>query len=312
MKIAFTSCVRYEAYPNQPHWDMIAKEDPDFLFLLGDNIYMDYGIWPFSKEPIGAPEKYSDEDFKRIMESKYINQFENVPEFKSLVDKMRIKNGFFGIWDDHDFAWDNAKGNFVSKAKKDISTELFHKYLNCSTNLPHTYYKIDTPMARVIFLDNRTYAGKEGKNANLLGEEQFKFLEENINHDLPYTIVCSGLTLTAGRESWKGYPKDLKRLCEILKENKNVITLAGDIHKNKFTPAHFSNKIAANIPAQIASSGLQVNNFGIGKPFDNKHNWALLDLRQKSMSIKFFNKCGFQKALSKSATKKLNEYLTNP
>jgi hypothetical protein len=51
MKIAFTSCFRVEAFPQQPVWQRILDEDPDYLFLLGDTIYMDYG-WPLlSKEP---------------------------------------------------------------------------------------------------------------------------------------------------------------------------------------------------------------------------------------------------------------------
>lgn len=306
MKIAFTSCTRFEAYPKQPHWDLIKKHNPDYLFLLGDNIYMDFGIKPFSKEPIGAPEGYSDDKFQTVMEAKYINQFENVPEFKSLVEQMRSKNGFHGVWDDHDFGWDNAKGHLMSDIKKKISTDLFHKYMKCSNNLPHVYYKIDTPLARVIFLDNRTYAEKEGQTQNLLGATQFDFLKNALNHDLDYTLICGGLSLTPGRESWLNYPNELKKLTELINHNKNVLFLAGDIHKNKFVKSHFSKAINAQIPHQIISSGMNVNNFGIGKPFDNRHNWTLLEINKNDIHVNFYNKLGLQKRRSLRATTALN------
>jgi len=76
---------------------------------------MDYGIWPFTKEYIEAPKKYNLKKFKTVMEQKYINQFKNVASFKRLIDKMRAKNGFHAVWDDHDFAWNNVKGVNVNE-----------------------------------------------------------------------------------------------------------------------------------------------------------------------------------------------------
>ena len=229
MKIIFTSCVRYEAFKEQKEWDYIYEQDPDYLFLLGDNIYMDYGIWPFTKEYITAPKKYSLEKFRRKMESKYINQFENVPSFKRLIDKMRSKNGFFATWDDHDFAWNNANGLRVEESKKQTSRDLFHQYVNCSTNKPHVYYHIDTPLARVIFIDNRYESDKPGKNNQLISEEQFRFISNKLEHNLPYTILCGGITLTVSSENWCKYPSQLQRLCKLLEKKQKVLFLAGDI-----------------------------------------------------------------------------------
>jgi len=56
-KIAFTSCMRADAFPVQPVWQVIDEVvDPEYLFLLGDQIYMDFGWKVFGKEPIGSPE----------------------------------------------------------------------------------------------------------------------------------------------------------------------------------------------------------------------------------------------------------------
>ncbi len=82
-KIAFTSCMRLEAFKDksQPQWKDIENTNPDYLFLLGDQIYMDYAIWPFSPEPNGKPKKYSLKKFKKIMRSRYEAQWK-VPSFK--------------------------------------------------------------------------------------------------------------------------------------------------------------------------------------------------------------------------------------
>jgi alkaline phosphatase D len=281
MKIVFTSCVRFESFPSQPEWDFIFQQDPDYLFLLGDNIYMD---WIKDNR---KPARYSLEKFQSEMTSKYNNQW-NEPHFKHLREYMRAKNGFFGVWDDHDFAWNGAKGaemtSAISKAKKAFSRSQFHHYFeNCSTNLPEVYYSIDTPVARVIFLDNRYYAEKQGDDSKLLGEKQFRFLAEKLEHNLKYTLICGGLSLTQGDENWGPYPKELLRLSQLLATKKNVLFLAGDIHKNAFIKPRKLIK-GVSTPPQIISSGMHI------KLFKEKHNWAMLDFSPTGLKVKFFQR----------------------
>lgn len=96
------------------------------------------------------------------------------------------------------------------KEKIDISRRLFHQYFkNCSSNLPELYYLIDTPLARVIFLDARSYSEKAGVNSLLLGNTQFEYLEKSLNHDRKYTIICSGQTLTENGKEIKLYLKKI-------------------------------------------------------------------------------------------------------
>lgn len=309
MKIAFTSCNRYEAFKEQKEWNRIYDADPDYLFLLGDNIYMDYGLWPIAKEPIKAPKKYSLEKFRKVMEAKYSNQFETVPSFQRLLVKMRAKNGFFATWDDHDFAWNNAKGSLVDPQKKEISRELFHKYMQCSTNLPHVYYHIDTPLARVIFIDNRYHAEKKGTYSKLISEEQFQFIEQKLEHPLPYTILCGGITLTQSSEKWSQYPQQLQRLCKLLEKKEKVLFLAGDVHYNKFVPAKYLRKLNCTTPAQLIASGMHINLLGLGISIDNRHNWGLLEIEENDIKVSFYNRDKIQKRKSERATLWLQENL---
>lgn len=305
MKIAFTSCFRREAFPKQPVWQRILEEDPDYLFLLGDTIYMDYG-WKFlSREPSESPRKYSLEKFKAMMVEKYEKQFA-IPEFKVLVQHMRNKKGFYAIWDDHDFAWDNARGGEMATdddiAKKEFSRQCFHKYLNCSTNLPEVYYHIDTPLARVIFLDNRYYA--TGKK--LINNEQFTFLENKLNnHSLPYTVVCAGLTLHNAGENWSIFPESEQRLYDILNsKGKGVLFLAGDIHANRFhEPFVYESKTARFF--ELIASGAAINKIGLPFKFDNLQNWGLLHLHSGHFKAEFYTSIS---TLSISKTIVMNEW----
>ena len=44
MKIAFTSCIDAEDDPRQEVWNRIHALQPDVLLLLGDSVYMDFGV----------------------------------------------------------------------------------------------------------------------------------------------------------------------------------------------------------------------------------------------------------------------------
>ncbi|MBK8566348.1 MAG: alkaline phosphatase D family protein [Saprospiraceae bacterium] len=297
MKIAFTSCTRYEAFRQQPEWKYLLRQKPDFLFLLGDNIYMDW-ITNYCQ-----PKFYPLDEFKAEMLKKYQRQWDEM-HFKAVRESFIKRNGFYGIWDDHDFAWDNACGGDMTSpidvAKKEFSRNMFHHFFNnCSTNQPEVYYAIDTPKARVIFLDNRYYAQEPGGNSTILGEAQFQYIAEKLVHNLEYTVLCGGLTLTSGPDSWrKNYPNDLQRLSEMLTAKSKLLFLAGDIHKNEFiSPKKLKNGVST--PPQIISSGMQI------RQVTDRHNWAVLDFQASGLTVNFFQSDAVQKPL----TDKCNQWL---
>lgn len=305
MKIAFTSCTNFKHYPNQPWWAKIEDQDPDYLFLLGDNIYMDYGIW--NSEANGKPRNYPDDKFRRVMNEKYQKQFSEV-HFKRLVKKMRAKNALHAIWDDHDFAWNDVLGCEVNDVKAKATRELFHKYFQCSANYPETYYAIETPLAKVIFLDVRS----ESTTTRQISPEQFEFIAKELEHELPYTIICSGLTLNSGIENWKKKSSDYQKLCKILSVKNNVLFLAGDIHQNKYVKPKPIDNSDCMTPFQLISSGLAVNLLGLASWIDGRHNYAILDLEETKAKIEFYNKRGYQRKKSHKANKALEDYLIKP
>ena len=295
-KIAFTSCARYQPHVPQVAWDAIAQADPDYLLLLGDQIYMDFGLWPFSREPQGAPKRYTVAKFASVMREKYERQWAE-PHFRRLLAQMRAKNGLFGVWDDHDFAWNNAYGNDATQPrdaylqeKKEIARALFHEFMNCATRPPEIYGCVDTAHARLIFLDNRFYATPlSAPSPVLMGQQQMEFLASKLQHDRTYTLICGGLTLMQSAENWSKYTQEFDQFKRVIASVPRPIYLGGDIHKNMFTAPSADGRPPCY---EIVSSGVCVNILGLPFEFDRRRNWTLLELDAQGVRVNQYDKKG--------------------
>lgn len=133
MKIAFTSCFDALDDTDQQVWDRVAEHEPDILLLLGDSIYMDFGLPFMSSHPLGKPKGWGPAKFAEEMHSRYRKQSQ-VSSFRNLVQSVAHVGA---IWDDHDFAWNSACGvpngaapgkNVVPRDKKLISRGLHMQF----------------------------------------------------------------------------------------------------------------------------------------------------------------------------------------
>src|SRR5262245_29761877 len=116
LTIAFTSCMDADQRPQQRAWSLIAGQQPDMLLLLGDQIYMDWGLslarvpkWKRAIEQGGAAAL---DEFTAEMHRRYKAQWE-VDSFQALIRSLSsdpARRRVFVTWDEHDFAWNNAYG----------------------------------------------------------------------------------------------------------------------------------------------------------------------------------------------------------
>ncbi len=282
MKIAFTSCMRIESFPEQQVWKQIAQEKPDYLFLLGDNIYMDF--FP----DLGKPEHWNDEKFETTMRAKYEAQWAE-PNFKSIFSNLRqrqnMDGGVYGTWDDHDFAWNNACGVEVPLTKQAIARKLFNQFMQCNPGSDKMYYLVPLNHAgkivgKAIFLDTRSYRDLPGKSGRLLGEEQFQFLKQELNHPYPLTILCAGTPMRASG-GWKQYHQDYSRFLDLIGSRK-LVFLSGDIHENNFIPPSNRNNLF-----EIISSGAAIYKYKfIGK----RRNYGILDWSPDKVRVKLVDR----------------------
>jgi len=286
MRIAFAACMRRETIPQQTVWRDVLAADPDCLLLLGDVIYMDYGLPLLSPEPPGKPREYSLVKFRQIMEAKYRAQWEE-PNFRALVEAMRAKNGFFATWGDHDFAWGGARGRSVPGDTRQVSRKLFNRWVYGHEVDAEIYRYVDFPLARIILLDTRFYADAPGEHAELLGAAQWRFLEKALHHNRAYTVVCSGMTIDQGLENWAQYPQELARLRALLMLRQHVLFLSGDIHENRFSMHN-----GPSVLYEATSSGAAVNKLGLPFGISNRRNWGLIELGEQQVEVALHSRRG--------------------
>lgn len=299
MKIAFASCMNFESGPEgyQHVWDRIALEQPDYLFLLGDQIYMDY--FPH----LNAPAKWDAEKFAGVMQKKYEAQW-GVPNFNALRTALRqrqgIDGGVYGTWDDHDFAWNNAHGSDVSPAVKRESRRLFTQFMqieqlqnpvHIDPNVDGVYYAIplmhqQQRIGKAIFLDTRWYSEEPGDASTLLGAKQLDFLRQELTDEHGFVVICAGTPIRATGNGWMRYRDDCARFREII-YRRNVIFLTGDIHENAFLPPAGETQMF-----EIVSSGAFVTKY---RYIGDRENFGILDYSQFSTDIKLFNKHGLER-----------------
>lgn len=295
LRVAFTSCARFKPGQAQWGWAEIEAAQPDVLLLLGDQIYMDFGLWPFAAEPQRAPRRYSVAQFAQVMRAKYAAQWAE-PHFAHLLAVMRARGGLMGVWDDHDFGWNNAYGldplapQRVHLAEKvAVARALFHEFMDCAVQPPLLYGARDWPLARVIVLDNRSYATPLSvQPAALMGQLQMRWLAQALHHTQPYTLVCGGLTLTHSAENWSRYGDEFAQFTHAARDVPGLLYLGGDIHRNAFDPP-----APGGAPCyQLTASGLNVNVLGLPFEWDRRRNWGLVELDPAGVQVSLHDKHG--------------------
>lgn len=270
MKIAFTSCIDAVEDPVQNIWSRIRHLEPDVLLLLGDIMYMDYGLAPLgSNRPLGWPRKVSNAVFAKVMHERYEKQWA-VKSFRELLNT-GVKLGV--IWDDHDFAWNDARGlgtetRFaVPPEKRLIAQGLFRQFrkvcevpdISAYPTMPSLETLLTGPETgiqesfdlggvRFVMLDGRSYRQDPniGPDADMLGHSQRNWLAAQFEGTQELTVLCSGSVLHGATESWDKY-LDYQWLLGTAQGK--VMVLSGDIHSNRLPMRHSDHVV------EVTSSG---------------------------------------------------------
>jgi alkaline phosphatase D len=232
-RIAFGSCAN-QGKP-QPIWEGVNALKPEIFVFLGDNIY-------------------ADTTDMAVMKKKY-DQFAAVQGFQRLKQSSKI----LATWDDHDYGKDDAGQEYGPKAE---SQKLFLDFWGVPADSPRRQQEgvyssevIGPPGQRVqfILLDTRTFrtplkkkeprpARGEGpyepdpsETCNMLGETQWKWLEEQLKVPAEIRFIGSSIQLVAedhGWEKWMNFPRQRERFFKLLEttQAKGVIILSGDRH----------------------------------------------------------------------------------
>ena len=228
VEITFGSCAGMFGKEKEGIWKAVQSRSPDAFVWLGDAVYADEMVLPLVFRPV-------DEERWR---AKY-ERSKNAPGYRELREKVRI----LGVWDDHDYGANNENRFF---AHKELSKRLFLEFLDEPVGsvryqregIYESYVFVEGSIRiKVILLDNRTYLDPNGRDADVLGEIQWAWLEQELKDTgIGLFIIMNGMQINVEdrltvTEQW--YPKSRKRLLGLLQKHSNSILVSGDVHHSE-------------------------------------------------------------------------------
>lgn len=296
-KIAFGSgCKQFR---NQKFWTVIGGKNPDLWIWGGDNIY-------------------SDTESRSVLEKNY-----SLLKKNSYYQEFIAKIPVVGVWDDHDYgARDGGEEYLIKKESKEEFMNFFdvpsasdirnHDGIYTSYEIGASDKKI-----KIYLLDNRYFKTEleedtttdnwyvEDFNGTVLGEEQWAWLENEINSsDAVLNIFVSGIQVIPNNhifEKWGNFPNERKRFLDLISRTnvKNPLILSGDRHFSEYSKFNLSNN--SNV-FEFTSSGMthsydgvdEQNDNGIGDLFDGKSFGMIeIDWKEKiSVSMVIYDMLG--------------------
>jgi len=261
-RIAFGSCNQQDR--PTPLWDAVRAADPDLFLFLGDNIYGDT----------------TDMTLLRERYAKLAQQ----PGYAALREEVPV----LATWDDHDFGANDVGREYP---KREESREIFFDFFREPEDSPRRehsgvygswLYGPETERVQVILLDLRynrspwkrrevgprpghgrpgSYAATLDPEATILGEQQWRWLEQELEVPARLRVIGSSLqVLSDGHqwECWEMMPRELERLFGVIERSSacGVVFVSGDTHWGELTRVE---PFESGIPYplyELTSSGL--------------------------------------------------------
>ncbi len=212
----------------------IASVKSDVFIWLGDTIYTDKMGSLFSSQA---------NDIESVREQfKMWNQTYSNAKLKASTHLL------MGVWDDHDFGINDGGSEHAHKSE---TQQIFLDYLGVSADSPRrkrqgVYHSEIVGeigrRVRIILLDVRFHRDPVGSDGDLLGAEQWSWLERELRSDVSaeMTIIGSGIQVLNDwrpSENWGRFPSERNRLLRLLGESNTtgVMFISGDVHFAEFT-----------------------------------------------------------------------------
>ena len=202
-------------------WSTIAKHQPNALFLLGDNVYIDDPTHPLTHHYI-YHRRQSQPDWRRLVA--------NTPTY--------------AIYDDHDFGLnDCVPGPFIDKPawKRDV-WEVFRNnwanpYYGGSDKQPGCWFDTYIGDIHFICLDCRYYRDRSG--GTMIGPVQKKWLFETLSKSKgKFKVLASSVPWSAdvkprSRDTWDGFAAEREEIFSFIEDKRidGVVLMSADRHR---------------------------------------------------------------------------------
>jgi phosphodiesterase/alkaline phosphatase D-like protein len=262
VRFVLGSCANSTIQKRVDTFDAIAREQPDFAILCGDNgSYYYNGNLSATSEPYTGGSDFPDDDDRHRVDDwdsvplmlKRQLKARNHPQFVNVAGKVPL----FTTWDDHDCGYNNVSAalnakfpNWVGmhKAASVYRAMWTHGYRNPDD----LYYHFRWGPVHVFMTDGRFYRD----SGAVLGRDQLDCLIADLEaSEAPLKIVVSGnVVLHDHKEFLPAAEKD--RLLEELRrpERGRVLLLSGDVH---FSECNYDDA-EGRVLVEVTSSPLQL------------------------------------------------------
>ncbi|MCB9185985.1 MAG: alkaline phosphatase family protein [Flavobacteriales bacterium] len=215
-RIAFGSCGHQLG--EQFIWNNIVDEHPDLWVWLGDNIY-------------------GDTEDMEVLRKKY-QQLGDNQNYRYLKENVPV----IATWDDHDYGVNDGGKEYP---KKKESQQVFLEFFEEPAKSPrwnqegvYTSYDYGSgdSSVKVILLDCRYHRDARDTDGDVLGEEQWNWLEQEFRSSkAKVVLVGTGYQFVSDRhpfETWGHFPSERERMLRLIKETgvRGVIFISGDRH----------------------------------------------------------------------------------
>lgn len=270
-RIAVLACIRQ--FEPVPAFASYVESNPDLCLWIGDNIYADA-----ENDPAWIQTCYDSLAAK--------------PHFQAL----RQDFDFMATWDDHDFGFNNAGKEYHLKKE---SKAIFRKFWGLENTIPNSqdgiYYarkfKLGEKTLQIIMLDTRYNRDSPGTNSDVLGINQWQWLEQELREESDLILIVSGFQILldrhSGSETWDKFPKAKQRLFNTIREAKaeNVLFLTGDQHYGEVCRLRNTLDFDA---VELQFAGLnqiedpEFNPHRVSPAIRSKHSIAIIDIQMET------------------------------
>ncbi|MEW6129071.1 MAG: alkaline phosphatase D family protein [Acidobacteriota bacterium] len=218
----------------QPIWEKMVEQKPQLSLLIGDNIY-------------------GDTEDMNVLKQKY----EMLAGEKGF-QKFKKTAPILATWDDHDYGLNDGGANYPARVE---SQKVFLDFWGEPKDSPRRgregvydakVFGTEGKRVQIILLDTRYFrsplkrctscAPNQGRyepdndsTKTMLGDAQWKWLEEQLRVPAEVRIIASSIQLIAedhGWEKWGNLPLERQRFFNLVRDTKasGVIVISGDRH----------------------------------------------------------------------------------
>lgn len=290
-------------------WDSIRLAQPDHVVLLGDNIYTDV-----PSPGMAVLKAMNAHEFAEHLYVRYAQQLAD-PKFRAMVAAPGIQ--VHAIWDDHDFAWNDAEGGVmqgepVHADKVKVSTSFMREFRRVLAAKDLTLFPssagdaafwldaaapLFTPLGATslqLEADGRSWlhltdGRTQRKGHTLLGSAQRAQLAlQFAAHPDALHIIASGGTFSQ-QDCWAKYRDDFTWLKACIGA-RTWLMLSGDVHLTGLLTHKVS--AAGRLVELTASGAASVANLNPVVPGPELRNHGLVELRADEVKLDLlaFNK----------------------